>query len=119
MKYTVTFQNIMSGDKHVEGFEGTLYKTRLHAIGRVKENANVVAFIDDENRVRVAEVNDSGVDEILLEKAVRCINRAYDDEDYDLYERDIEAYARQLVVSENWLEDAATDYRFFGSLDYC
>lgn len=48
------------------------------------------------------------------ERALLSINRAYDAEDYDLYEARIERAARKFDKSYNHVEDDATDIRLFG-----
>lgn len=48
------------------------------------------------------------------ERALLSINRAYDMEDYDLYEARIERTARKFHKSYNQVEDDATDVRLFG-----
>lgn len=48
------------------------------------------------------------------ERALLSINRAYDMEDYDLYERRIERDAGKFHKTYNQVEDDATDVRLFG-----
>lgn len=48
------------------------------------------------------------------ERALLSINRAYDMEDYDLYEARIERAARKFGKTYNQVEDDATDVRLFG-----
>ena len=48
------------------------------------------------------------------ERALLSINRAYDMEDYDLYEDRIERAAGKFYKSYNQVEDDATDVRLFG-----
>lgn len=48
------------------------------------------------------------------ERALLSINRAYDAEDYDLYEARIERAARKFDKSYNQVEDDATDVRLLG-----
>lgn len=52
------------------------------------------------------------------ERALLSINRAYDMEDYDLYERRIERAAGKFHKTYNQVEDDATDVRMFG-VDGC
>lgn len=48
------------------------------------------------------------------ERALLSINRAYDMEDYDLYEARIERTARKFDKSYNQVEDDTTDIRLLG-----
>lgn len=48
------------------------------------------------------------------ERALLSINRAYDVEDYDLYDARIERTARKFHKTYNQVEDDATDVRLFG-----
>lgn len=48
------------------------------------------------------------------EMALLSINRAYDMEDYDLYERRIERAAGKFHKTYNQVEDDATDVRLLG-----
>lgn len=48
------------------------------------------------------------------ERALLSINRAYDMEDYDLYERRIERAAGKFHKTYNQVEDDATDVRMLG-----
>lgn len=48
------------------------------------------------------------------EKALARINRAYDNEDYDLYEGRIERAAKRFGKPEWQVEDDATDARHVG-----
>lgn len=48
------------------------------------------------------------------EQALLSINRAYDAEDYDAYERRIKETAGKFGKSEWQVEDDATDVRLFG-----
>ena len=48
------------------------------------------------------------------ERALLSINRAYDMEDYDLYERRIERAAGKFHKTYNQVEDDATDVRLLG-----
>lgn len=48
------------------------------------------------------------------ERALLSINRAYDMEDYGLYERRIERAAGKFHKTYNQVEDDATDVRLFG-----
>ena len=48
------------------------------------------------------------------ERTLLSINRAYNMEDYDLYEARIERTARKFDKSYNQVEDDATDVRLFG-----
>lgn len=48
------------------------------------------------------------------ESALPSINRAYDMEDYDLYDARIERTVRKFDKSYNQVEDDATDVRMFG-----
>ena len=48
------------------------------------------------------------------ERALLSINRAYDAEDYDLYEARIERAARKFDKTYNQVEDDAADVRMFG-----
>lgn len=48
------------------------------------------------------------------ERALLSINRAYDMENYDLYEARIERAARKFDKVYNQVEDDATDVRLFG-----
>lgn len=48
------------------------------------------------------------------EKVLLSINRAYDDEDYDLYGARIERAAKRFGKPEWQVEDDATDVRYFG-----
>ena len=48
------------------------------------------------------------------ERALLSINRAYDTENYDLYEARIERAAGKFHRSYNQVEDDATDVRLYG-----
>ena len=48
------------------------------------------------------------------EKALVRINRAYEDEDFDLYEERIARAAKRFGKPERQVEDDATDVRYFG-----
>ena len=48
------------------------------------------------------------------DKALLSINRAYDMENYNLYEARIERAARKFHKTYNQVEDDATDVRMFG-----
>lgn len=48
------------------------------------------------------------------EKALVRINRAYDDEDFDLYEERIARAAKRFGKPEWQVEDDATDARYLG-----
>ena len=48
------------------------------------------------------------------ERTLLSINRAYDMEDYDLYEARIERAAGKFHKSYNQVEDDATDVRLYG-----
>ena len=51
------------------------------------------------------------------EKALVRINRAYEGENYDLYEERIARAARRFGKPEWQVEDDATDARYFGIQD--
>ena len=48
------------------------------------------------------------------EKTLVRINRAYEDEDFDLYEERIMRAAKRFSKPEWQVEDDATDVRYFG-----
>lgn len=50
----------------------------------------------------------------LHKRAIKAINKAYKNDDFDAYERLLERWSKQLGISYNKLEDDCTDVRAWG-----
>jgi len=59
-------------------------------------------------------VVDNCIEDKRFDGAVAKIAEYYADENYDAYEGAIEFYAVLFGLSENFIEDAAMDYYYFG-----
>lgn len=59
-------------------------------------------------------VVDNCIEDKRFDKAIENIAEHYWNEDYDAYEKAIEYYAILFDLSENFIEDAAMDYYYFG-----
>ena len=57
---------------------------------------------------------DNCIEDERFDRAIRRIATFYEDELYDEYEEAIERYAKQFGLDENFVEDAAIDYFYYG-----